>query len=303
MSDDFIEDIIVNTEPDEESSEKIETTNDLNPEADIDIAASVNDTDIDTSPTNAAVADLAKKLGWNPDHQSDSFVDAETYILKSKDIQSSMKDHNKDLKNQLADMKESLEALQIHNERVYRAEVTRLEAELADLNQKKDAAIEVGDVEEVKNIDKKIDSVKTTIAEPVVKPQKSTSNPAYDAWIKDNKWYIEEPEMAAYADQVAQQYIGAPADRVYTAVRNKVAELWPDKFNTAVNSVNPKSTVTKPIVAPNPVEGGHKQPTSGKFTKVDLTDSQRSMMTQFAKMGIMTEAQYISDIAKLQGEK
>ena len=28
MSDDFIEDIIVNTEPDEESSEKIETTND-----------------------------------------------------------------------------------------------------------------------------------------------------------------------------------------------------------------------------------------------------------------------------------
>ena len=214
-----------------------------------------------------------------------------------------MKDHNKDLKNQLADMKESLEALQIHNERVYRAEVSRLEAELADLNQKKDAAIEVGDVEEVKNIDKKIDSVKTTIAEPVVKPQKSTSNPAYDAWIKDNKWYIEEPEMAAYADQVAQQYIGAPADRVYTAVRNKVAELWPDKFNTAVNSVNPKSTVTKPIVAPNPVEGGHKQPTSGKFTKVDLTDSQRSMMTQFAKMGIMTEAQYISDIAKLQGEK
>lgn len=264
-------------------------------------------------PSDASIESLATKLGWSAEHQGDSYVDAATYILRSKDIQSSMKDHNRELKNQLTVMKDSIDALQVHNEKVYKAEVLRLENELAALTQKKRAAIEVGDVDEVENLDKQINSMQKTISEPVTTPKQS-SNPVYDDWVKDNNWYVTDPDMAAYADQVAQQYVGAPADRIYKAVRNRVAELWPEKFAEPKPSDETKSTpladvtqaapkkAAKPIVPPNPVEGGHSQPTAATFTKADLTPSQQSMMNQFSKLGIMTEAQYIADIAKLQGE-
>ncbi|MDA3806491.1 MAG: hypothetical protein PF440_01145, partial [Thiomicrorhabdus sp.] len=69
------------------------------PDADASKKAPVADPDV---PSPAAdVEALASQLGWNKDHKGAEAVDAATYILRSKDIQKTMKDHNKDLKNQL----------------------------------------------------------------------------------------------------------------------------------------------------------------------------------------------------------
>jgi hypothetical protein len=56
----------------------------------------------------------------------------------------------------------------------------------------------------------------------------------------------------------------------------------------------------KPVGPASPVESGHKQAGTKSFTKADLSAEQLSIMNQFVKSGIMTEDQYISDLAKLQ---
>lgn len=246
---------------------------------------------------------LATKLGWREDHTGDDSVDASTYILKSKDIQKSMGQHNKDLKDQLHALGGSVSALKKHNENVYQSEVKKLTGEITTLKKERRAAIELADIGKVDELDKQIDDIQKDIDAP--KPadeqeEQVADNPVYDEWIEDNDWYLEDAEMAQFADSVAQQYVGAPLERVYAMVRNKVQEIFPDKFAAKVHEVKTDESV-KPLVGPkSPVESSSVKVVEGAFTKADLTSAQLQIMNQFVRSGIMTEEQYVNDIAKMQ---
>ena len=265
-----------------------------------------------STPEIDAVKELAAQLGWREDHTGDDAVDAKTYILRSKDIQKSMSQHNKDLKDQLQGLNGSVEALKQHNESVYKSEVKKLEGEVVALKKERNAAIELADVAKVEELDKQIDDIQKDINAPKPEDKKTqtTNNPAYNEWVKDNDWYLTDDEMAAFADTVAQQYAGAPLERVYKLVRNKVQEVFPDKFEATVvdtKVVDTKVVDTKvvdpdkPPVGPNsPVESSSTKGNEGSFTKADLTLDQMQIMNQFVRGGIMTEEQYVNDIAKMQ---
>lgn len=260
----------------------------------------------ESDPQSLSVEELATQLGWRADHQGEDKVDAATYILRSREIQDTMRDHNKDLKNQLSTVQSSIEALKVHNEKVYRADVRRMENEIAELKKQKRDAVELADVDKVDEIDQKIEGIQQDIKDNEVQETPS-ANPVYDEWVKDNDWYLTNDEMAAYADNVAQQYAGAPLERVYNLVRQRVAEVWPEKFEAPAkpelpaDSVPPKEEKKDPPQGPpSPVESGSKRAPAATFTKADLTQDQLQIMRQFVGSGIMTEEQYISDIAKLQ---
>jgi hypothetical protein len=226
---------------------------------------------------------LATEIGWNPDGD----LNAKDFILKSKDIQNTMRGHIKDQKNLVSGLTNSVKELKIHNERVYKAENKQLKSELKSLKKEKRTAIEDGDVDKVDEIDEQIDGVKEAISKP--EPKTESSNPDFDDWSKENEWYLNDPEMAAYADKIADDNDGAPFKRVATLIGKKVKEMYPDKFET-------KSTPK-----PSPVESGTRRIAVAKFTKADLNSGQKTIMRQFVQQGIMTEKQYISDIATTQG--
>jgi len=236
------------------------------------------------SPT---VEELASEIGWRPDGE----LDAKAYILKSRDIQDTMRDHIKTQKKQLTELGSSVEELKVHNERVYKAEVARLETEIKTLKSQRKDAIEEGDVEKVDALDEQIDGLKEAMVKPKT-PATSSSNSDFDAWIEANPWYYADKEMAAYADSIAEQNPGAPFKRVSDLVNRKVKEMFPEKFTSEPGDKRP---------APSPVEGAGKRIATSKFTESDLTESQRSIMSQFVRQGIMTKKQYIDDIAKTQG--
>jgi len=245
------------------------------------------------------VKELATQLGWREDHTGDDAVDAVTYILRSKDIQKSMSQHNKDLKEQLQALNGSVSALKSHNESVYKAEVKKLEAEVTALKKERREAIELADVDKVEELDKQIDEKQKDIDKPKsddTQPSTVNANPVYDAWIKDNAWYLEDDAMAKFADNVAQQYAGAPLERIYAVVRTKVQEVFPDKFV----SVKPVNQAKPPVGPKSPVEGSSVKGNNATFTKADLTPDQIQIMSQFVRGGIMTEEQYVNDIAKMQ---
>lgn len=253
------------------------------------------------------VKELAAQLGWREDHTGEDAVDAKTYILKSKDIQKSMSQHNKDLKNQLHGLSGSLESLQKHNETVYHAEVKKLTKEISILKKERRAAIELADVDKVDELDIQIDDIQKDLNKPKQETRQETDNIVYDAWVEDNEWYIVDDEMAAFADNVAQQYIGAPLERIYAIVKSKVEEVFPDRFELSIGGNHSATKIVKdadPIKTPvgpqSPVESSSAKGSNTHFTKADLTSDQMQIMNQFVKGGIMTEEQYVNDIAKMQ---
>jgi len=295
MSEDFIEDIIADAAVEVPASEPITDKTEVPVvEKSVEAPAIADVATADVPPT-LTVDELATQLGWRADHKGEDAVDSAAFILKSREIQDSMRDHNKDLKSQLNNLKGSVDTLKDHNERVYQAELKKMQAEITNLKSQKRDAIELADVDKVDALDKQINNIEQDLSKPEPKKAVST-NDVYTEWVKDNDWYLTDDSMAAYADKVAEQYNGAPIDRIYSIVRAKVAEVFPEKFD----SETPAWSV-KPVGPASPVEAATNTAASPSFSKTNLTAAQSTIMKQFVQGGIMTEDQYIKDIAKLQG--
>jgi len=324
MPEEFIEDIIAesNSEPEQTSNDPVESssetniTDDTNNQTDESSQPDSQTTEENTvdqtndSNDSQSVESLATQLGWNADHAGPNAVDAATYILRSREIQNSMKERNDTLKGQLTNLQSSIDALKEHNERVYQADLAAKQAEIESLRKEKRAAVELADVDKVDEIDSKIDIIQKNLNQPI--PQTQSVNPVFDSWVKDNQWYLTDSEMAQYADTVAQQYVGAPPERIYSLVRNKVIEVFPEKFEeskpsesveqtTLANVAKQTQSKPKPVGPASPVEAAKPSGQKPSFSKADLTQDQLAIMRQFSQAGIMTEEQYIKDIAKLQG--
>ena len=253
---------------------------------------------VESAKPEVTVEDLAIKIGWNPNYKGENSIDATTYILKSREIQDTMHDQNTGLKNQLTNMQGSVDALKEHNERVYKSDVRRMQGEIETLKNEKRAAIELADVGKVDALDKQIDDLQKDLTVPETKSTETT-NPVYNDWVKDNQWYLTNPEMATYAETVAQQYQGAPLERVYSLIRQKVAEVFPDKFDPQDKTPAP-AKAAKPVGPSSPVEAPTNSGPTPTFTSANLTPDQTAIMNQFVKTGVMTEKQYINDIANMQ---
>ena len=106
--------------------------------------------------------------------------------------------------------------------------------------------------------------------------------------------------MTTYAESVAQQYQGAPLERVYSLIRQKVAEVFPDKFTPQDTTKTTTTKVAKPVGPSSPVEAPTNNGPTATFTSANLTPDQTAIMNQFVKTGVMTEKQYIKDIANMQ---
>lgn len=248
-----------------------------------------------TAGTEAdSLESVATELGWNAEYDGEDKVDAKTFLLKSREIQDTMRNHIKDQKGQLKELTSSVAELKSHNERVYKAEVSKLKSELETLKEEKREAIEDGDVDKVDELDEKIDGVEDAIKEPE-KKEDTGNNEEFEAWVAANKWYEKDPEMAAYADAIASESKGASFQRVAALVDRKVREMFPDRFSEkALDTPKAAKTTSR-------VERSGGRPQGKQFTKTDLTDSQKAIMSQFVRQGIMTEKQYIADIAKTEG--
>lgn len=204
MPEEFIDDII--------AEESVEPAKPVEPAEPVkEPVAPKEPAKVDPPASEVTIEDLATQIGWNPNYKGADAIDAATYILKSREIQDTMKDHNVDLKNQLVNLQGSVDALKEHNERVYKAEVKRMQSEIAALKEQKRKAVELADVDEVTKLDQQIDEIEKDLTAPAPKPKEST-NPVYDTWIKDNQWYLTDPEMANFAETVAEQYKGAPLE-------------------------------------------------------------------------------------------
>ena len=154
-----------------------------------------------------------------------------------------------------------------------------IDSAIKQLKAKRREAITEGNAEAVEAIDDELDSHKDAKreleqrqkdAEAANTPDTNQTTVAYQEWIPNNKWYEEDPQMAADADIIAAQYIDTGRFKselaIMNAVSRRIKTMYPEYFK--------EQTQGKQAPDGDPVEGAQRTTSrrrkGNKFTYEDL---------------------------------
>lgn len=226
--------------------------------------------------------DKAKTAGWRPleefEGDPEQWVDAKEFVKRAP-----LYEKNHKLKKKITDLENSFNELKGHYNKV--AEVSYNRA-MADLQRQRDEAIDLGDKDTVKEIDKAIKDVEGS------KPaQDNQPHPAIKEWEdKNGAWFYADKEITGFGMAYANNYLANnPNDfeGAMESMEKAIKKAYPDKFENTKRKEPPA------------VEGGGSVTKQKTFTKSDLNDEQRKVMNSYVRNGVMTEEQYIKDLVEI----
>ncbi len=227
----------------------------------------------------------AKTAGWKPKEEYDgdpeAWVDAEEFNKRAP-----LYKKNHGLKREIADLKATVHEMKGHMSKVSEAAYNKA---VADLEARRDQAIDEGDRDQVKEIDKAIKDAEN------LKPADPGIHPVIAAWEKENgEWFYADKSVSRFGMTFAQNYLAENTNDMegaMEAMEEAVKKAFPDKCGK--KQPDPPKRPAAPAV-----EGGGTQGKPRAATKADLNDEQRRVMSRFVRSGVMTEADYIKDLAE-----
>lgn len=181
----------------------------------------------------SGVEDKARSMGWVPKEEfkgdPERWRPAEEFVERGENILPILKERNEKLTSDIQELKSTMSELrQFYS----KSEQRQYERALKDLKKRQKAAVEEGDTEAFSEIDKEIEALNKDVQETKEKP----TNPAYDKWVAENHWYLNDPELHAYADSMGQ-YLAqtkphiANSPAVFDEIKKLVKKQFPDKFD------------------------------------------------------------------------
>jgi hypothetical protein len=232
----------------------------------------------------------ALEQGWKPEDKFEGdkskWVPADEFLRRGE-LFGKIDNLNRDLK----DTRKALKALQEHHQRVQQSEY---EHALQTLRNEKKAAYEAGDADAVIEADERLaaERERQQVERRIAQQAAAAPDPRFVAWANENKWYVNDPELKAFADEIGVSHARVhpdmdPAD-VLVYVKGRVKKAFPEKFT------NPNRE------KPNAVEGKGTPTTHVK--EYELSEEERKVMNTFIRSGIMTKEEYIKDLRKVKGE-
>ncbi len=208
--------------------------------------------------------DTARQSGWKPEgewdeddpHKPHKFTSAETFNARRELIK-----EIKTQKKRVDAMESQFNTRLDNSNKLHKA---TLEAQKADLIDKRDAAIDLADREAANKHQESIDNLHVPEEVPAVNAAQAT----LDNWNSNNAWIFQGGPKAAYAQAQMNQYLGAGQD-VNAAISNMEADITREFPAINPNRENhPRS------------EGGSKpggKRGSRAVTMADLTDEERNI--------------------------
>jgi len=241
---------------------------------------------------------LAKEMGWNPDFKGmdREKVDARTFILRSREIQDTMRKQIKTQGGKIEELGDQLSTgfkqFQEFQGSVHKAKVAELNSEIKSLKKDRREAVKENDADLVDDLDEQIDGLKVAANEPAPKAPAQPPRPPHPDfvdWKEENEWYDTDPEMREYADTLYQQNPGLSLKRLLSHIDTKVQEFFPEKVKTKQKEETVIEKKPKVAVA----EGGEKKSKAkSKFTRADLTADQLKVADEYVKLGVNTTPPY-----------
>lgn len=243
---------------------------------------------------NAEVESRARSEGWvskeefeaNEKNVGKKWRPADEFLERGE-IFNTMKS----LRHELVSIKKDFTALAEHHKKVAK---TEFENAVKALKEQRKIAAEEGDTAAVVQISDKLEDIKEAFKEEQVAnaPQQGV-HPAFPVWIEENPWYQSDPELRGAADAAAQAYVLKNPNSPFEDVLDYVSKRIKEKF---------MKTEPKPRAATvESASGGIPTKQKGKITKADLSDEEKEVMTMLVKRKVVTEEEYMNELAKVKG--
>lgn len=238
-------------------------------------------------PQYSEIEREAMQHGWRPKDQFDEssgkkWRSAEEFMDRKPLFDKIDEQHKR-----LRDLENGVKALAEHNKRIEEAAYQRA---MRELRAERKQALEDGDLVKAEEIRDRIDEVKEQQRKQPA-PQQA-SNPQFDAWVAENKWYNEDPKLRKFADGVAldlrNQGVNDPVTFL-KSIEREVRETFPDKFRNPNRDLAPKLDSGK----------GSSKPDTFQIS----ADDER-IIDRMIKAGVgITREEYIAQLRKARGVK
>jgi hypothetical protein len=242
------------------------------------------------APQLTELEQVAVDMGWNPDKETlgEQWVDAKTYIKRTREIQSTQSRTIKEQNRKLDRIVGTVDALKVHYEKVAEAQQREFDSKNTALKAERRVAIAENDPDKVENIDSQIDGLRDAKAKAGTVPTPATQpgDAVLEDWVADHSsWYNVDKDLTAYAHKRARLYrvseIGDDAlyRETLDEIAREVKKEFPEKFGKRAST--PK--VTPPA---DGVEGVRPGPIGGRtdtktFTRASLNEDQRRIYDSF----------------------
>lgn len=238
--------------------------------------------------------ELARSLGWRPkaEYEGDKpwkdfqeFLDErENNLQFARVTNSRLRKLNRDLTRQNKRMAAAVEQVKGFEERAY-------QRALADLKAKQEQAVEEGDTDAFRKLDKEIDELRDARPKAEGNAPDVDTGELFTEWLIDNPWYSSDKLKQQYADLQFQKlggmegYDGSP-DELLAEVTERVSKRFAGKEE--------EKPAPKKI---NPVGGanGMRQAPKANATYASLNQEEKQMAQNMVKMGIFKS---VDDYAK-----
>lgn len=165
----------------------------------------------------------ARSQGWTPKEDfkgnPEQWIDAEAFVKRGESVMPLLKKQNQSLKGEIDFLKRQVKKLAQAEQKAY-------ESALADLKSQAEEAVQYGDVEAYRKIDKKIDTLRKDIEDEA---QSDDPGLAFAEFREANEWY-DLGGLAGASD--SERRARALADRIADklAAQGLQKELTPSQF-------------------------------------------------------------------------
>lgn len=210
------------------------------------VKAAMDEEVIDTPPEDnppepeySATEKEALEIGWNPEgtDKDGNTLSAEEFLAR-KPLFNKIKNQSE----QLAEIQRALKEVKEDALRQAKASMQEKEQLLQELKEARESALDNLETDEVRKLDKQIDSVREEIADSKteVKETKEIVSPYYADFESKNEW-AKDKDSALYAAGLgmAQRWIaknGQPKDGndkpMYDYIHEEIRKQFPEKFKT-----------------------------------------------------------------------
>ena len=231
------------------------------------------------------IEEEAIKHGWRPDGvEGKRNLSADEFLDRQK-----LYDEIKHLKMNSKEMQKAFEALSTHHKRVAEAERAKI---ISELKLQKRLALEADDYDKVMELDDRLVEANKEPEDVLPEIVVSTNNEAFDEWVVDNRWYMNDRDMRDWADILGDRYFkenpGTPLSEVYAKVTKEIKTKFPEKFGEK----------RKPSASA--VDSGSRRTSkagagSKKYSAKDLPEDAFQMMKTIVRSGAVTEEQYLKE--------
>jgi hypothetical protein len=228
------------------------------------------------------VEERARRMGWVPEAEfkgdKSRWVDAQTFVKNGEEALPILRERMRTLERTNAELLKTVTEAKKFNETVYQRAYDKAKK---DLEAQIRAAAKAGDEEAATQA---ADDLAKLEREKAERDAGGDEDPVFDAWIAQNRWYSDDPDLAleAEAEAFKLRKRGEKAEGVafLEKVKEAVKKRFPEKFG------NPRRT------APGQVEGaapGGDGGSRGKKGWESLPREAKEAGERFIKQGIVKD--------------